>query len=303
MKLLIAIILLALLLSTPAVARDPEQVLVSGEWEAPLLTLERFESGNGFREIPPAVRLDLLAILLAYPTSCADVQMSPDNRVVLVMRDGIRIVYDDGKKKTFEQKLKDPDLEDMLSQIYDPGTVARAVPVDFDPGRFRVDTFFRTVYGADKTKVKANLTPVDFLGTRVWFNKRDGAAQALQRVAMELRQLVKETPDLSNYILPIGGSFSYRLVKGTERLSPHSYGIAIDLNPRKGAYWRWGKRPPNLLDLRIQYPCRIVSVFEKHGFIWGGKWYHYDLMHLEYRPELLLKSRLIKAFSAPHAEN
>jgi hypothetical protein len=29
-------------------------------------------------------------------------------------------------------------------------------------------------------------------------------------------------------------------------------------------------------------------VFEKHGFIWGGKWYHYDTMHFEYRPELLL---------------
>jgi peptidoglycan LD-endopeptidase CwlK len=28
-------------------------------------------------------------------------------------------------------------------------------------------------------------------------------------------------------------------------------------------------------------------VFEKHGFIWGAKWYHYDTMHFEYRPELL----------------
>jgi hypothetical protein len=28
-------------------------------------------------------------------------------------------------------------------------------------------------------------------------------------------------------------------------------------------------------------------IFEKHGFIWGGKWYHYDTMHFEYRPELL----------------
>jgi hypothetical protein len=32
---------------------------------------------------------------------------------------------------------------------------------------------------------------------------------------------------------------------------------------------------------------KIVDVFEKHGFIWGGKWYHYDTMHFEYRPELL----------------
>ena len=31
----------------------------------------------------------------------------------------------------------------------------------------------------------------------------------------------------------------------------------------------------------------IVRIFEKHGFIWGGRWYHYDTMHFEYRPELL----------------
>jgi len=30
-----------------------------------------------------------------------------------------------------------------------------------------------------------------------------------------------------------------------------------------------------------------VAVFERHGFIWGGKWFHYDTMHFEYRPELL----------------
>jgi hypothetical protein len=33
-------------------------------------------------------------------------------------------------------------------------------------------------------------------------------------------------------------------------------------------------------------PQEIVDIFERHGFIWGGKWYHYDTMHFEYRPEL-----------------
>jgi D-alanyl-D-alanine carboxypeptidase len=23
-------------------------------------------------------------------------------------------------------------------------------------------------------------------------------------------------------------------------------------------------------------PQEIVDIFERHGFIWGGKWYHYD---------------------------
>ena len=36
-----------------------------------------------------------------------------------------------------------------------------------------------------------------------------------------------------------------------------------------------------------QIPIQIVRIFEKHGFIWGGFWYHFDTMHFEYRPELL----------------
>ena len=30
-----------------------------------------------------------------------------------------------------------------------------------------------------------------------------------------------------------------------------------------------------------------VDAFEAEGFIWGGRWYHFDTMHFEYRPELL----------------
>ncbi|WP_372236783.1 M15 family metallopeptidase [Campylobacter pinnipediorum] len=30
----------------------------------------------------------------------------------------------------------------------------------------------------------------------------------------------------------------------------------------------------------------MVDVFEKNGFIWGGRWKHFDTMHFEYRPEL-----------------
>jgi hypothetical protein len=41
------------------------------------------------------------------------------------------------------------------------------------------------------------------------------------------------------------------------------------------------------LPYRNAIPLEIVRIFEKHGFIWGGAWYHYDTMHFEYRPELL----------------
>jgi hypothetical protein len=42
-----------------------------------------------------------------------------------------------------------------------------------------------------------------------------------------------------------------------------------------------------VIPYRNVIPQGIVDIFEKHGFIWGGKWYHYDTMHFEYRPELV----------------
>ena len=57
--------------------------------------------------------------------------------------------------------------------------------------------------------------------------------------------------------------------------------------------------PPDVGDLEKQYVLEAldsgwvaplgphVDAFEAEGFIWGGRWLHYDTMHFEYRPELL----------------
>ena len=66
----------------------------------------------------------------------------------------------------------------------------------------------------------------------------------------------------------------------------HAYGAAVDINIRYTNYWRWAKGKQEAL-WRNQVPKKIVRIFEKHGFIWGGYWYHYDTMHFEYRPELM----------------
>jgi hypothetical protein len=35
-------------------------------------------------------------------------------------------------------------------------------------------------------------------------------------------------------------------------------------------------------------PEKVVRSFERHGFVWGGKWLLFDTMHFDYRPEVLL---------------
>ena len=66
----------------------------------------------------------------------------------------------------------------------------------------------------------------------------------------------------------------------------HSYGAAIDLNLKFSNYWLWEAKGSDI-PYRNAMPRQIVDIFERHGFIWGGRWYHYDTMHFEYRPELL----------------
>ena len=34
-----------------------------------------------------------------------------------------------------------------------------------------------------------------------------------------------------------------------------------------------------------------MEVFERNNFIWGGKWGHFDILHFEYRPEIIIKAK------------
>lgn len=124
-------------------------------------------------------------------------------------------------------------------------------------------------------------------GQTLMFNQNNQAYTKLKNVISHLKKLPK---NYHPYLRNIGGTFSYRTIAGTKRLSAHSYGIAIDINVKRADYWRFTKS--NLKDKPIPYknrvPMAIVNAFEKEGFIWGGRWYHYDTMHFEYRPEFLL---------------
>ena len=73
-------------------------------------------------------------------------------------------------------------------------------------------------------------------------------------------------------------------------MSAHSYGIAVDINIKWSDYWLWSNRgvsETDTISYKNRIPLKIVEIFEDYGFIWGGRWYHYDTMHFEYRPELL----------------
>jgi hypothetical protein len=277
---------------------------------------QRVDAGVGLGEkelaaldqlpLDPKVRerykTDLAILFDSYPGSCLKLEVKKEGKISVVMKNGAAIPYDDGRPKGgLEAMLTSPDLEDMLSQVYPTGRPREAPRGDFDPGRVRVGAFFDAVYGASPGEVKANLRPVNFAGRQVSFNAQNGAAQALAQVGEKLGELLKNRRDLEAYVFPVSGTFAPRTIAGTDRKSPHSWGIAIDLNAKRGAYWQWGKGKlgSNLLALQQAYPYDLVRLFEESGFIWGGRWHHYDTMHFEYRPELLKKAALVKGGSVP----
>lgn len=82
-------------------------------------------------------------------------------------------------------------------------------------------------------------------------------------------------------------SFCFRKIAGSSRLSKHSQGMAIDINPllnpcvkkrKDGSLFIQPKAGRKFADRRKAYPYKITKgdlcyrLFLAHGFSWGGNW-------------------------------
>ncbi|NOU05152.1 MAG: M15 family metallopeptidase [Hyphomicrobiaceae bacterium] len=241
---------------------------------------------------PPALSTANIAakrLIAAYP----DHQLKQDGNE-LRWPDGTRITIDDGASpKPHAQWLNQPDLKDMYRHVYPTGEAAIAPEFDVDPGRARNKAFFDKIYGdCTKGEVTKRLVEIDWLPKSAPFKLKvstvNGVDKKLAAISTELDNL---GPNYLAYLSPPAGTYNCRPIAGSQRLSAHSYGIAIDIAVRPSHYWQWQKiSATHPLKWQNQIPIEIVRIFEKHGFIWGGRWYHFDTMHFEYRPELTARA-------------
>ena len=209
----------------------------------------------------------------------------------LIWKDGTRMLFDDGRRgKEFETLLNSPSIKDMFYAPYIHGKATDAPEVNIDPGRVRYEPFFIKMYG-DCRKGETSRTLVDVVwlpkkwGKKIKMTRVNGVAEQLYNVSRELDLLPAK---YDNYLFPPAGTVNCRVIEGTKRLSAHGSATAIDIAQQHSDYWRWAKPDSKgRYPYRNHIPAEIVEIFEKHGFIWGGRWYHYDTMHFEYRPELL----------------
>jgi len=151
--------------------------------------------------------------------------------------------------------------------------------------------------GSTRREIEALQRRVQFLGFRVTVHK--DIVDALARVEAE----IMEWEGANAFIATLGtiDGYSWRQIADTQRMSFHSWGLAIDILPRhrgRPIYWLWEQRRNAdwmLIPLEDRWspPTQVIEAFKRQGFIWGGKWAFFDNMHFEFRPELLAYTRLL----------
>jgi hypothetical protein len=279
MKKLIAItfMILALFISTIYIIKDPSQG-------------SAFVAPEAISSYDITMKQDLLCLLLAYPEHIDGIEKAEDNKVYLVLKSGLKLIYDDQKVKSMDGKMASPDIQDMLEQVYPLTTTGLLMEKDYDPGRVRMYGLLKEVYGSNQQQIEKQLGNIKVGGKSLQFSKSNGAGDALKAAMEELNPLAQSNNRIAAAAFPSSGTFNYRLISGTNRLSPHAFGIAIDLARDSRDYWQWATREQGQKRLE-SYPKEIVKIFEKNNFVWGGKWGHFDILHFEYRPEIIMKAR------------
>lgn len=242
-------------------------------------------------ELDETVRIDMYCLRRAYPQitgMTADAQgqwlMFGDGRRVLYAAAPDAEALTNGHESEWVVSVRTSMAEPYPLEPERPDT-----PLGVSPGRRRSYDLMQALYGANLKTVSSHLVQARLMGQSLHLSP--AAAQAMNRADAVLSPQVANEPRL-RALLKMDGGFAWRRIAGENRLSPHAFGIAFDISPGIATYWRWSKLRPH--PLQKNYPASIVAAFENEGFIWGGKWHEYDLMHFEYRPEIICKARVLQ---------
>jgi hypothetical protein len=94
----------------------------------------------------------------------------------------------------------------------------------------------------------------------------------LPQLKAALREVVADGLASSIDASDFGGCYAPRFIDRdpSHGLSLHTWGIAVDLNVSTNQRGTSGRMDP-----------RVVAIFKKWGFAWGGDWGYTDPMHFE----------------------
>ena len=265
-----------------------------------------WEEGNGKRQ--------LVALRRSYPAVISDVQYRDGEWAIKVqdiwfywaqgrmLPEDARANYEQYASIRFYNYYRGPatlheitaEQEERIRAFF-PGDDTNARRSD------RHNAFLDTLYDIrNQREADDRMVRMDFLGHRTTVHPflqmplQRVAQKIMRRAAIddEVREFVNTMHSMSGYV--------WRNIRGTNARSYHGYGAAVDLlhTEYKSAhvYWRWSAEDVEEwwkipLAQRWMPPQIIIDIFESEGFVWGGKWLLFDMLHFEYRPEVLLLSR------------
>jgi hypothetical protein len=221
--------------------------------------------------------------------------------VVFFMR-GRAIHFADGRLLDASR----PDRRENCDPVFyryspDPLTEPPVVPDEFP---LACRDVLETLWGNDETEIRRQTRGVRFLNRRMIVNQI--LLAPLAAVERDLLQLAARSAPVAEWIasIEIAYSFIVRDIAASDAPSYHGWGMAFDLVPTsyegRAVYWRWSRALDREgwqsipMEGRWSPPHAAIEVFERHGFVWGGKWAYFDMIHFEYRPEIIIYNSLVQ---------
>lgn len=256
--------------------------------------------------------LMLRAFMISYPGRISEVNYDPEADDWYMVAGSTRLYWAKGRLLPadklqdwskwrpyidyyYPEKVPDPDgfSEDLIKELKSQ-TLAESRS---NSPTYNI-AFYDILYdGRTRRRIESHITRFDYLGKRV--SVHTSIVAPLKRVEKAIMKLAAADKEVRSFVDSIGSieGYNWREIADSPSRSNHSWGIAVDILPvnwgKKNIYWNWISywNDDWMLidpDRRWSPPRKVIEIFESEGFIWGGKWYLWDTMHFEYRPELLL---------------
>jgi hypothetical protein len=264
-------------------------------------------------EPPSRAETVMKALSRAYPDIIGEAVYTDNDWAVPVY--GKYFYYTDGKLLPEEIKDTAAEYSPLLFYTYQAGlpqwqmpdaeTVTRLMNQrersSANPLR-RANNFYETLWQAhDREESGKQIRVITFFDRTV--SVHSGIIPYVQAAEKQIASEAQSNDEVKQWIKNIASvsAWNWRNIANSSGRSFHSYGIAIDIQPKSlgglETYWLWASQK-NIdwwavpYEKRFHPPEAVIKAFESYGFVWGGKWLFYDTMHFEYRPEVLLMNNM-----------
>lgn len=242
----------------------------------------------------------VIAFTRAYAALIDSVAYSEDDAVFHLQGGAIR--FSDGRMLSTS---RGPDAAERCDDIFYEYSLEPLVepPAAPDERPVYCTDVLETLWGRQESEIREHGSSITFLDHKMFVN--DFLIAPLAQVERDLRAAALRDAEVAAWMagLDITYSFVRRKIAGSATRSHHGWGLAVDFVPDsyegRHAYWRWSRvfdredwdEIP--LEERWSPPRAVIEAFERQGFVWGGKWAHFDVIHFEFRPEIILYNRMV----------